>query len=113
MVVGENLAFGFSDEESLVRAWMKSPLHRANILDKEFRETGLDIHAVQGKFLITQVFAQSQENFLKLKTESAKEPMSGSFGSFQHPYFSIFFFFALMMFMGLLWMAARSLQKSR
>ena len=44
--VGENLAWGSSYRATpaqIVRAWMRSPGHRANILNRRFREAGLGI----------------------------------------------------------------------
>lgn len=38
---GENLAVYFSDSAELERAWMNSPLHRANILGSSFTEIGI------------------------------------------------------------------------
>jgi hypothetical protein len=41
IIVGENLALGnFKNDEILVQAWMDSPGHRANILNKKFQEIG-------------------------------------------------------------------------
>jgi len=41
-VTGENLALGdFKDEKDLVDAWMNSPGHRANILNKDYTEIGV------------------------------------------------------------------------
>jgi uncharacterized protein YkwD len=43
-VVGENLAWGSGDRSTpaaIVRAWMNSPGHRANILQRRFREVGI------------------------------------------------------------------------
>lgn len=37
---GENLAYGFSDSDSVVSGWMNSPSHKANLLDSEFSEVG-------------------------------------------------------------------------
>jgi uncharacterized protein YkwD len=45
--VGENIAWGtgrMSTPRSIVRAWMHSTGHRANILNPAFREIGLGIH---------------------------------------------------------------------
>ena len=40
---GENLAMGnFPDEKALVDAWMASPGHRANILNKNYTEIGVE-----------------------------------------------------------------------
>jgi uncharacterized protein YkwD len=44
--VGENIAWGtgvLATPRSIVRAWMHSPGHRANILNPRFREIGLGI----------------------------------------------------------------------
>ncbi len=38
---GENLAVLFSDSEDVVRAWMNSPGHRANILGSHYTEMGI------------------------------------------------------------------------
>ena len=38
--VGQNLATGFSDEQSTINGWMASPPHRQNMLDPEFTEVG-------------------------------------------------------------------------
>jgi uncharacterized protein YkwD len=37
---GENIATGFSTPAAVVRAWMRSPPHCANILDPAYREAG-------------------------------------------------------------------------
>ncbi len=58
---GENLAINYETAESQHKAWMKSPTHRANILNKNYQEVGIAV--VEGKIdgkdaLITvQVFA--------------------------------------------------------
>lgn len=38
--LGENLAAGFSDEQSTINGWMASPPHRENLLDSAFTEVG-------------------------------------------------------------------------
>lgn len=38
---GENIAVGYRDSEDVVRAWMNSPGHRANILSPDFRVLGV------------------------------------------------------------------------
>lgn len=40
-VAGENLAIDFSDSKDVADAWLKSPGHRANILNKKFTEIGI------------------------------------------------------------------------
>jgi uncharacterized protein YkwD len=45
-IVGENLAWGSGDRSSpaaIVSAWMHSPGHRANILQRRFREIGIGL----------------------------------------------------------------------
>jgi uncharacterized protein YkwD len=44
--VGENLASGrgrAGSPLSIVRAWLRSPPHRANLLERSFREVGLGL----------------------------------------------------------------------
>ncbi|HLM26577.1 MAG TPA: CAP domain-containing protein [Thermoleophilaceae bacterium] len=44
--VGENIAWGsgvLATPGAIVRAWMNSPGHRANVLDRHFREMGLGV----------------------------------------------------------------------
>lgn len=44
---GENLARDFDSASSVVNAWMNSPTHRDNLLDKNFKEIGVAV--VSGK----------------------------------------------------------------
>lgn len=59
-VAGENLARNFSSSSSVVKAWMNSPSHRANLLQPVYQETG--IATVTGKMngqettLVVQMF---------------------------------------------------------
>lgn len=60
-MVGENLALGnFTNDAVLVQAWMNSPGHRANILNKRFEEIGISAKQdyFEGKkvWLIVQEF---------------------------------------------------------
>jgi len=44
IIIGENLALGnFKDDKALVDAWMASPGHRANILNKRYTEIGVAV----------------------------------------------------------------------
>ncbi len=60
--VGENLAIYFHTTESVIKAWLASPLHRQNILNPVYSEIGVAV--VKGKFkgypaiLVVQIFAQ-------------------------------------------------------
>ena len=42
-VAGENLAKDFYDTESLIKAWMNSPTHRANIINDKYQEIGIGV----------------------------------------------------------------------
>lgn len=42
---GENLAVGYSSAPDIVDGWMKSPAHRANVLNRHFDEVGVAIMA--------------------------------------------------------------------
>lgn len=57
---GENLARDFSDAGSVVDAWMNSPSHRSNLLDKNFREIGVAVSSgkLSGRegILVVQMF---------------------------------------------------------
>ena len=43
LIAGENLAVNFTEAEDVETAWMNSPGHRANILNKDFKEIGIGI----------------------------------------------------------------------
>jgi hypothetical protein len=43
LTAGENLAIDFTEAESVQTAWMNSPGHRANIMNKAFQEIGIGI----------------------------------------------------------------------
>lgn len=56
-VVGENLAYGFTDVEVLMDAWMLSEKHRKNILDPRFKDFGVGItYDELGYGVITTLF---------------------------------------------------------
>ena len=63
--IGENLASGFSTEEQVVAAWMKSPKHRANILDSDYRDTAISVRESKNKPLIVEVFGVRQDQYLQ------------------------------------------------
>jgi len=83
--IGENLAIDFVSSEGAIKAWLNSPTHRKNILNKKFSENGIAI--VEGQFqgenttLVVQIFgtpllaATNSENnpgILKLKNSDNK-----------------------------------------
>lgn len=42
-IAGENLAKDFYDTASMMRAWMKSPTHKANIVSTKYHEIGIGV----------------------------------------------------------------------
>jgi len=65
-VAGENLAMGFNTPEDVVNAWIDSPTHYANLVDKDFKEIGVamadDIFKDQYTVFVAQYFGRpSQE----------------------------------------------------
>jgi hypothetical protein len=58
--VGENLAIDFGTSEGIMEAWNNSPLHKQNLLNPYYLETG--ISAISGKFqgqdttVVVQIF---------------------------------------------------------
>lgn len=42
-VAGENLAKDFYDNDSVMKAWMKSPTHRENIVNPKYNEIGIGV----------------------------------------------------------------------
>ena len=47
---GENIAVGYNRNQQRLHAWMNSPEHRANILNKDYTEVG--ISAKEGMYLL-------------------------------------------------------------
>ncbi len=60
---GENLARDFNNPKDVVDAWMNSPSHRSNLLDKNFKEIGVAVSygKLSGKegILVVQMFGTS------------------------------------------------------
>lgn len=59
-MVGENVAYGYSNGKSAVNAWMNSSGHKANILNKDYRL--IAVGAAQdkdGRWYVAQVFGRS------------------------------------------------------
>lgn len=44
---GENLAYDFKDANVLIKRWMNSPTHKANILHSKFTEIGVTVKWIQ------------------------------------------------------------------
>ncbi len=58
--LGENIARGQADAEAVMEAWMNSSGHRANILNCDFAEMGIGVHAGDGGPWWTQDFGTSR-----------------------------------------------------
>lgn len=70
-VAGENLAMGFSSAQSVVNAWVQSPLHYKNLVDTEFLEQGLGIDSGEYKgkdtVFIAHHFGKQKATFVPLE----------------------------------------------
>jgi uncharacterized protein YkwD len=58
--LGENIAQGQADAASVMKSWMNSPGHRANILNCSFKELGVGVHFGDGGPWWTQNFGASR-----------------------------------------------------
>ena len=55
--VAENVAYGFSTAEGVVRAWLKSPGHKANIENADFTDLGISTKQnEEGRNYFTNIF---------------------------------------------------------
>lgn len=60
-VVGENVAYGQTSGAQVVRAWMNSAGHRANILNPQFNSIGLAARqSSSGRWYVSQVFGRAR-----------------------------------------------------
>lgn len=86
---GENLAVDFADSETVNDAWLRSPAHRANILNTRFTEIGIAVaHGMyQGRdtIFVVQMFgsprAASVENAPPSKQKGKKQAAGVSVAS--------------------------------
>lgn len=59
-MVGENVAYGYSNGKAAVSAWMKSPGHKANILNSTYRLIAVGASQDEdGRWYVAQVFGRS------------------------------------------------------
>ena len=59
--VGENVAYGYSSGQAVVAAWMRSPGHRANILEPKYRLIAVGAYQdSSGRWYVSQVFGRSR-----------------------------------------------------
>lgn len=75
---GENLAMNFIDSDEVVRAWLNSPSHRANLLNGNYRDIGIAILPADyskssgiNQPIVVQLFGSPQAvKAVKVKTTS-------------------------------------------
>lgn len=71
---GENLAVSFTDSDSITRAWMESPKHKANIVSKNYTEigTGVAVGKYKGRksTFVAQVYAKPLNGVSLVSTAS-------------------------------------------
>ncbi len=85
LMAGENLAVNFTEAENVQTAWMNSPGHKANILNKNFQEIGIGVS--QGEYqghnaiIVVQFFGVPAEQPVALsntptvvQTQTAPQP---------------------------------------
>jgi uncharacterized protein YkwD len=56
MTWGENIAWGYPTPREVVDGWLKSPGHRANLLNQAFHDLGVGVAVVKGRVYMTQDF---------------------------------------------------------
>lgn len=77
-VAGENLARDFYDTDSLMKAWMNSPTHKANIVNYKYQEIGIGV--VNGTLggikttLVVQHFGTPVVAIAESKKSETKKP---------------------------------------
>lgn len=78
LFAGENLARNFTDSDSVVKAWIASPSHKANLLDSHYREIGVAV--VEGFYgggdsvLVVQMFGTRPSQIASLPQTTAATP---------------------------------------
>ena len=74
LYAGENLARDFSNAQGVVEAWMNSPSHKDNILNKKYKNIGVAVvdGILQGQetTLVVQMFASPQEGPAAISKEA-------------------------------------------
>lgn len=82
-VAGENLAYGFTDGSGVVKAWMNSPEHRANILNAAYQQVGFGVASVTnylGKgpaIIVVAEYAQPSTAVANIHFTVAQENVAG------------------------------------
>jgi hypothetical protein len=76
LAAGENLAVNFTQAEDVETAWMNSPGHKANILNRDFEEIGIGVSsgAFQGHeaTIVVQMFGVPAQQKIALTSQPTK-----------------------------------------
>ncbi len=76
-VAGENLARDFNDTASMVKAWMASPTHKANIMNGKYKQIGIAVvdGTLQGfeTTLVVQMFGTPQVQAAAIGSEASAD----------------------------------------
>ncbi len=92
-VAGENLARDFHTTNEMVRAWMASPTHKANILNEKYEEIGIAV--IDGKLegfettLVVQMFGTPQVAQANTDPKNSKLGRAGASDTDYQPVFAI------------------------
>lgn len=79
---GENLSIGYTNDTELHDAWMNSPSHRENIMNKNYSEIGVAV--IKGKYqgsnttFVVQMFGEANDQVIvnNVKTEPVQKVLS-------------------------------------
>ena len=77
-IAGENLAHGFTDPDVLIKAWLDSPTHKANIMNDKYSEIGIAV--IDSSFLDDSTDKIVVVHFAKPKLN----PLNNDFLAFQN-----------------------------
>jgi len=68
---GENLAKGFTDSQSIITAWMKSPSHRENVLSPNYHDVGFAVSegrlVGEDTVLVVEEFGETPTEYVATK----------------------------------------------
>ncbi len=74
---GENLALDFYNSNEVNQAWLNSPKHRENILDKNFTDVGIGLatgqFAGRNSVFIVQFFGSTKESLAQQKVSTSTQ----------------------------------------
>jgi uncharacterized protein YkwD len=81
IIAGENLAINFYTAEGVSDAWMNSPEHKANILNKDFQDIGIgiaagDYHGAKAMFVVQMFGASAEQQFIPQNNFSTPRPLA-------------------------------------